>query len=279
MFQPEMLRRESLYWGLLCVLAVVTACWLTVMITRVNYGARAGLNVDFQETRPAPFDPHTGVETFAEEEFRIPRIIMGENHTAILIFNADTQRIVLSADRSIAITCRLVDAVALHAPVGTVGELEEKAPSEPIAVDGEGSSRLTITIPRSAIGRLKTPDSQGIISCRPHWPIVAAPTFTDRALAVHGINKPNGMVFVDVSALDDVDDLRFSGGVEDPLAGERTRLLVPVNDSVSAAWSDVVAEERRDIVLVVVGALFAIAAALAIETIRPFVEHGRKRTE
>jgi hypothetical protein len=81
-----------------------------------------------------------------------------------------------------------------------------------------------------------------------------------------------GLFLLDISALEDIDNLRFSGGIYFPLAGERTRLLESTDNVVSVEWVDVSASEKRDIVLVTVGALAAIGAAMAIEAIRPFIE-------
>jgi hypothetical protein len=45
---------------------------------------------------------------------------------------------------------------------------------------------------------------------------------------------------------------------------------------MSVEWTDVAALERRDIILVLIGAISAIAAAMAIEAIRPVVERRSK---
>jgi hypothetical protein len=103
------------------------------------------------------------------------------------------------------------------------------------------------------------------------------PTFTERAVTVRANTGSGGAVVLDVSALQDVDDLRFSGGLQAPLGGDRTRLLYGGDDIVSAEWVDVAAQEQRDIILVIIGALSAIAAAMAIEAIRPAVERQAKR--
>ncbi len=103
-----------------------------------------------------------------------------------------------------------------------------------------------------------------------------APTFTERAITVRAQTGLGGAVFLDVSALEDVDDLRFSGGLQAPLGGDRTRILYAGDDIVSAEWVDVAAQEQRDIVLVIIGALSAIAAATVIEAVRPVVERRTK---
>lgn len=146
----------------------------------------------------------------------------------------------------------------------------------PIAIESV-RGKVTIPIPNRIHQALaRRPEIRAGIVCKVARPLAMAPTFTERAVTVRAETGPGGAVLLDVSALEDVDDLRFSGGVQTPLGGDRTRLLYDGDDVVSAEWVDVTAEEQRDIVLVIIGALSAIAAATAIEAIRPAVERRTK---
>lgn len=78
---------------------------------------------------------------------------------------------------------------------------------------------------------------------------------------------------VDATGLEGISDFRFVGGTPSKLVGvsERVR-FVRFGDSVRVEWKDVPSEEKRDIRLVVIGALIALGAAMTLEAIRPAVE-------
>jgi len=134
-------------------------------------------------------------------------------------------------------------------------------------------SRALIVVPdelRHSLASL--PDGRGLIRCKTSRTLAASPTFSERAMTVRASNGLLGSVILDISALEDITNLRFSGGVEVPFAGERTRLLTGDQNVVAVDWVDASAQEERDIILVIIGALAAIGAAMAIEAIRPFIE-------
>lgn len=144
---------------------------------------------------------------------------------------------------------------------------------KPLPVSTTKQDGTLITIPNSLhVALTRRTSGQGAIRCQTSRPLAAAPTFTDRSLTIQAQNGSAGVVVLDVSALEDIDNVRFSGGIANAFLGDRTRILGPNNDVVSVEWNDVSAEEQRDIVLVTIGALAAIAAAMIIESVRPFIE-------
>jgi hypothetical protein len=162
------------------------------------------------------------------------------------------------------------------APAAFLVGAENAAALTPIPIQSRRND-VFIPIPNRMHAALAgAPDHRAGIVCKLARPLAMAPTFTERAITVRAQTGPGGAVFLDVSALEDVDDLRFSGGLEPLLGGDRTRVLYSGDDIVSAEWVDVTAQEQRDIVLVLIGALSAIAAATAIEAIRPAVERRTK---
>jgi hypothetical protein len=162
----------------------------------------------------------------------------------------------------------------MSARVGLGGDaaLAVGTDGEPVAVE-RSTKGIVIPIPaamrqtRTGIAR-----ARAAIACTFSRPQSTATTFTERSVTVQADTNPPGAVLLDISALESIDDLRFSGGAQVPFGGDRARLAYGDDNIVSAEWSDVLAQEQRDIVLVIVGALSAIAAAMVIEAIRPTIQ-------
>ena len=244
---------------LLLALAVALVAWqLTRWITHVDHRPAPVLSIVFDERPPFLFERiPISVTALQRERHRFPEVALtSEGH--LLFF-------VTPAMRSIAI--RGIDSNQI-----SCADAALSAGLASIPIQGTPGG-LTIAIPeriRNALAR--APDRRARIACALRRPLAAAPTFTERAVTIRVETSPGGAALLDVSALEDIDDLRFSGGLQAPLGGDRTRLVYSDDDVVSAEWVDVTAQEQRDIVLVLIGALSAIAAATAIEAIRPAVE-------
>jgi hypothetical protein len=102
-----------------------------------------------------------------------------------------------------------------------------------------------ISVPEKLRANLqRLSNGQGVIRCRFAHPLTASPTCTDRSLTIEASNGQSGAAVLDVSALDGIDNLRFSGGLTIPLAGERTRLLDSHDKLIFVDWSDVAAQGR-----------------------------------
>jgi hypothetical protein len=202
----------------------------------------------------------------------VPRVVIVTYNEALLLVTPATFSVRVDGVNPKNVSCGYSDRIVASASAAYLSETIRQAPLKPIAIPLSTASQTFIRVPEALHAALAHERGQGIIACRIARPLPAAPTFTDRAMTVRALNGPTGAVFLDVSALDDIDNLRFSGGLQLPFAGERTRLLDSSDSVVSAEWANVTAQEQRDIVLVLVGALAAIAAAMAIEAIRPLVE-------
>ena len=207
-----------------------------------------------------------------QRRFQLPRIIMTGNREALIAITRTTHNIALSDLPVKNLTCGYDLHTFTSASLATLVEAAKQDTFEPLALSAAGASGTLIDVPiafQAALRRTST--GQGIIRCRFVRELAGAPTFTDRSLTIHGRNG-SGLLLFDVSALENIDNVRFSGGIALPPLGERTRLLDPDDSVVSVEWVDVTAAERRDVILVTIGALAAIAAAMAIEAIRPFID-------
>ncbi len=101
--------------------------------------------------------------------------------------------------------------------------------------------------------------------------------FTDveLAAAIDGFSPlPNEIISFD--GVDGADEFRFDGGYQNQtLRGfESTRALEP-NGIFTVTWSDVDAEQLRDLLLVVVGTLIGIAVTMLIEALRILIDAPR----
>ena len=116
-------------------------------------------------------------------------------------------------------------------------------------------------------------------------------TYTRRS--VHFINVRDSTSFytyatdskrwrLDMSEMQDVENISFAGSAGElgdsaddnrQLELGATRELAP-GDNVAAGWDSLFRESWRDIDLVIIGALIALAATWFVEAVRPFVEIG-----
>ncbi len=268
-------------WGrnlwLLLALAVAIVAWLlTRWITHVNHTPRPVVTIVFDE-RPAfqfqrvPF----GLTALQRERRKFPEVALTGKAHVLFFVTPSLRSITIRGLDAREITC-----AQLNGAPGAIAALpaddENVARQTSIAIQSS-SAGAVIAIPSAMHEALaRTRDRRAGISCKFRHPLAMNPTFTERALTVRANTAPGGAVLLNVTALEDVDDLRFSGGLQAPLGGDRTRLVYSGDDVVSAEWVDVTAQEQRDIVLVLIGALSAIAAATAIEAIRPAVERRTK---
>ena len=268
--------KPRVYWALLAVATAIVGWRLTVMVTHVDREASSTIEVFFDEQPTThPELSELTVSGVQRERFRIPGFVMNGTHRTLAIVTPRTRSFALANVSPKAVSCRFSDRVFQYSPPPVLAEASAKGPLQPVSVLATPSGGTVVVVPRSLHAALvRARSGQGIIACESSRQLAASPTFTDRAVTLH-VDGLNGPFFFDVSALEDVDNLRFSGGVAFPLTGERTRFLDPTDNLVSAEWVDVSAAERRDIVLVTVGALAAIGAAMAIEAIRPFIERAR----
>ena len=68
-----------------------------------------------------------------------------------------------------------------------------------------------------------------------------------------------------------IDSITFLGGLNSEQSSS-SRDLIPDNSRISVRWESVPAQSKRDILIVVIGALIALGAATALEALRPFVD-------
>ncbi len=264
-------------WLALGVAVGVVAWGLTVWITHVDHRPQPIITVTFDERPPFQFNRiPLGFASLERERHRFPEAALTGKARAIFFVTPATRSIAISGVKPSDISCgAFPESGEVDAALFVGGDRD--AELTPIA--GEASNGgILIPVPdplRRALAARR--DERGAISCTFLRPLADAPTFTERAMTIRAESGAGGGVLVDISALEDIDDLRFSGGLQAPLAGDRTRLLYGGNNVVSVEWVDGTAQERRDIVLVLIGALSAIAAATIIEGIRPAVERRSKR--
>jgi hypothetical protein len=263
-------------WLLLALIVALTAWQLTRWITHVDHSPRPIFSVVFDERPPFQFARlPLGITALQRERNRFAEAALtSEAH--MLFFVTPTMRSIAiqGVDQGSIVCGSLSDE--REGPDAFLVDPEKAVALTPIALQ-TSATEVVIPIPnRIRDALVGTPARRAGIVCELAHPLAMAPTFTERAVTVRAKTGSGGAVLLDVSALEDVDDLRFSGGVQTPLGGDRTRLVYDGNDIVSAEWVDVTAQEQRDIVLVIIGALSAIAAATAIEAIRPAVERRTK---
>jgi hypothetical protein len=264
-------------WLLLALAVALTAWQLTRWITHVDHSPSPTLTIVFDERPPFQIERlPRGLAALQQERYRFAEAALTSEAHLVFLVTPTMRSITIEGVHPGSISCG-----SLSAERGGVAAFlidpEKAVALTPISLRN-GRDKVVIPIPdrlRSAL--VRTSVSRPGIVCKVERPLAMVPTFTERAVTVRANTGSGGAVVLDVSALQDVDDLRFSGGLQAPLGGDRTRLLYGGDDIVSAEWVDVAAQEQRDIILVIIGALSAIAAAMAIEAIRPAVERQTKR--
>ncbi len=263
-------------WLLLALAVAIVAWQLTRWITHVNHAPRPVVTIVFDERPPFQFERVPfNVSALQRERHRFPEVALTGSAHVLFFVTPATRSIAIRGIDAREFTCAQLNATR----GGTAVLLADDAHASTLAPMAIQSTRdgAIIAIPSGIHEALaRTPDGRAAITCTFQSPLATEPTFTERAITVRAVTAPGGAALLDVSALEDVDDLRFSGGLQAPLGGDRARLAYGGDDVVSAEWVDVTAQEQRDIVLVLIGALSAIAAATAIEAIRPAVERRTK---
>jgi hypothetical protein len=262
---------------LLLALAVALMAWqLTRWITHVNHGARPVLTLIFDERPPFRYERLAlSLTALRGERHRFAEAALTSRAHMLFLVTPTMRSIAVGGVDPRSISCGSLPDERGASAAFLVGA-EEAAALTPIPIQSRRND-VFIPIPdRMHAALTRAPDHRGGIVCKLSHPLAMAPTFTERAITVRAETGPGGAVLLDVSALEDVDDLRFSGGLQAPLGGDRTRMVYSGDDIVSVEWVDVTAQEQRDIILVLIGALSAIAAATAIEAIRPAVERRTK---
>jgi hypothetical protein len=259
-------------WLLLALVVALIAWQLTRWITHVDHRPRPVVTITFDERPPFQYGRLAlGIPALQHERHRFAEAALtSQAHILFLVTPTMRSIAVVGLDPGSVSCGSLPDERG--APAAFLVGAESATALTPIPTQSR-SNGVFIPIPNRIHATLvRASGHRAGIVCKLAHPLATAPTFTERAITVRAETGPGGAVFLDVSALEDVDDLRFSGGLAPLLGGDRTRVLYSGDNIVSAEWVDVTAQEQRDIVLVLIGALSAIAAATAIEAIRPVVE-------
>ena len=261
-------------WAALAILTACVAWLLTRTVTRVHYGATAHLSVAFDERPPVAIAvSHLDLPFLKSSRYRIPAIVLLGRGAVLFLVGPTTRAILITTPDDGSIACAMVRGTFdSAAPLAIVQRVTAGASLEPLAPTLVTGRTVRLSIPPRLHDELRrAANSQGAIQCSVQSELATPLTFTERALTLTG-NNGGGALLVDAESLEDVDNVRFSGGIAVPLAGERVRLLTAADHTLSMEWIDVAAQEQHDIVLVFVGGLAAIAAAMAIEAVRPFIE-------
>lgn len=296
----QLLRNRSarFYWGALTLLVTLVAVLLTRLITHVDSGANRSLGIAFDERNPLELsNTPSDLRALDRWRFEVPRVAITGYDEFLLIVTPNTRSVAIFEDAPVALSCAFSNDVESKLAAPSFVRIVKRMPLTPLALRfqnfplanalrASGLSglpairqnlwRTFIAVPQSLRAALRRiAGGEAVIRCRLPQPLTASPTFTERAMTLAMLNSNAGVVAFDLSTFDGIDDLLFSGGVEIPLAGNRVRILDRDDRLVSVEWADDAAREQRDILLVLIGGLAAVAAAMAIETIRPSIE---KRT-
>ncbi len=258
-------------WLLLAAAIALVAWALTIRITHVDRAPQREIGIAIDERPAFQFERlPVSVSALQQARHRFPEVALTGREHLLLLATPGTRSLTISGIDPSGVTCGALERIQGDtAAIEAAGD--ERIALAPIDTRVSPGS-IFIPISDAMRARAAATGRRTAILCRFAHAVATAPTFTERAVTMHVQTGTGGAVMLDVSALEDVDDLRFSGGIQVPLGGDRTRLTFRDDDVVSAEWVDVAASEQRDIVLVIIGALSAIAAAMAIEAIRPIVE-------
>ncbi len=292
--------RVTIYWGILALLVAAVAIVLTRWITAVHPRAEQAFAVVFEEHPPAFKSLPPNIEDIGAQSRQIPRIVVTGYNELLLVVTPATRAIRILGFTSNQFSCAAVNQAAYGVSVAGIVQAVNTLPLENIGnrPKGEISPQVvaqrwpllanliqrsfpitSVSIPGALQTKLRAHRyGLGIIRCRFSAPLTASPTFTDRSVTIIAPAAQSGAALLDISALGDIDDLRFFGGTVLPWEGDRTRAFDSRDQLISAEWADVRAEEKRDVFLVIIGALAAIAAATGLEAVRPIVEHLTEET-
>jgi hypothetical protein len=261
-------------WAVLAFLLTLVTWRLTHLITHVDHEARASFAVAIDEQPPYAIDlSRVNLQLARQNRFRLPAIVFVGPRNVLFITTPATRAVTIASLKPNQLSCGFLDGVLHGAALTDVAEAAGRATFKPLPLEPAGSDGTLIRAPDAMRAALAgAPGTQGEIRCMFLQPLAARPTYTDRSITVQVRNGKSGYAMLDISALDDIDNVRVTGGLTIPFSSGRTQLLTPTDDVVAIEWNDVSAQERRDIILVIIGALSAITAAVAIEAIRPFIE-------
>jgi hypothetical protein len=259
-------------WAALAVLTFLVGALLTRWVTKVHPAVEATVDVAFDERPPLTLSlERIDPEQFNTSRYRIPVIALAAQNSVVFIVGPTTRGMTIANQAPRDMTCRVDTRVFTATSFTVIAARAERDPSTPVSVaSGDGGARIAVPDALHTTLR-RIPKAQGAILCTFTRPLAASPTFTQRTLTVAARNG-SGAVILDVPVLENVDNVNFSGGIIVPIAGGRIRLLGGADYILAIDWADVAAEEQHDVVLVLVGGLAAIAAAMAIEAVRPFIE-------
>jgi hypothetical protein len=267
--------KPNFSWAVLALLTAVVAWRLTHIITHVDPSAMSTVTLSVDEQPPLSLTTRSSLATLQQARFQIPALVITGYKEALLVVTAPMRSLAVDKRNVANVSCGVSDHVFERASLTFLADAAKEESFKPLPVSPDAVHGTSVPVPSSLRAALaKVPKAQGVIRCVFSAPLAAAPTYTDRSLTLR-LRNTAGAVILDVSGLEDIDDARFSGGVTVPFAGDRVRLLDGSENIVSVDWVDVAASERRDIVLVLIGALAAIGAAMAIEAIRPLIERDR----
>jgi hypothetical protein len=265
---------------------------LTRLITHVDRDAVHEIGVAFRIERPAGSVPIT-VANLLAHRFEMPRLALTDYNEMLIIIPPGTTSITVYGAAPFEMSCAYSDEVQIAAalptflgavrkgPLTSIADRVTAAPQTLALGIGTDSTILAtrrvwgtlLRVPPSVRAKLqRTPLAQAVVRCSFAQSIVAAPTFSGRSVIVAVVDTRTGTVALDMSAFDGVDGLRFGGGVATANGGDQLRILDAQDRLVRVEWNDEAALEERDIILVLIGGLAAVAAATFIESLRPVVK-------
>ena len=284
--------RPTIYWGTLAAVFALIAVILTRWITAVHLGSDKPFAIVFDErvtlSRESP-----RLLTTPPQRRKLPSVVITGYNEVVLVVTPGTHGIHILGYTPQQLSCEAPDRALSGVSTAVIVQVLKKISLNPVPVIKSADTGLAaeatrlgarvgippnwpitdIVVPPALERKVRsTSFGQGAIRCRFATPLPASPTFTDRSITVVTLAGRSGATILDVSALTDIQDLRFFGGLVLPWAGDRTRIFDQSDELVSVEWSDLTAQEERDVILVVIGALAAIAAATALEALRPIVE-------
>jgi hypothetical protein len=286
--------RPTIYWGTLAAIFALIAIFLTRLITAVHLESDRPFAIVFDEnvSLVRGLTPNA-LLTATPERRKLPTLVITGYNEIVLVVTPGTRGIHILGYTPNQLSCAAPDQSALGVSTAVIVQALQRLSLHPVKVIQSADAELadeaaqlgaTLGIPKNwPITDIIVPPAlerrirsarfgQGAIRCRFTTPLPASPTFTDRSITIVTLATRTSATLLDVSALSDIQDLRFFGGLVLPWAGDRTRFFDHNDQVVSVEWSDATAQEKRDVILVIIGALAAIAAATALEALRPIVE-------
>lgn len=267
--------------------------WLTHLITYTSEDSGKLIGVTFDSSHTLGVkDLSTDLQQLERERFEVPRVALSGYKELLFIIPAGTNSITIFGEDRVDATCAYADdaesnastpafvALARH---GQLVPLDTKSDPSPRAVTLNSQShsavarqmlwRQTISVPESLRVKLDgAENAQAVIKCTFPHSLAGSPTFSGRSLSIGVPNEHTGLVVIDMTAFDGISAIRFAGGSPVAAGNDRGRILDSTDRFVRVDWTDEALQEQRDVVLVLIGGLAAVAAAMAIEAIRPFVE-------